>query len=331
MRLCTFEVETRLGPQERLGARTPSGRILDLNLAYALTLAEREEHPRAYELAEVLTPPDMLGYLENGRFGLDAGKEALSYLGDRADDPDLEGPLGEQVVYGADEVELLAPLPRPNSVRDCLAFEAHVKNSAGGKVPDAWYEIPIYYKGNPDTVQGTGADVIWPAYTQLLDYELEFAAVIGREGADIPKEEAWDHIAGYTVFNDVSARDIQMKEMSCMLGPAKGKDMDGGNVMGPFLVTPDEFDPRKDNAMIARVNGEEWSRGVTSAMHHDFATIISYISRGETLRVGDVIGSGTVGSGCGLELKKFPKPGDLIELEVERIGVISNRFVKAAE
>jgi len=329
MRLCTFEVDSRFGAAERIGMQTPDGRILDLHLAYALTLAEGQQHPRAYELANVLVPPDMLELLTNGQFGRDAVNEALAYLQPRLDDPDLTGPDGEQLVYGVDEIRLLAPLVRPNSIRDCLAFEEHLMNSLGSQsIPPAWYEIPIYYKGNPDAVAGPGDDVVWPSYTQLLDYELEFAAVIGREGVNIPKEEAWDYIAGYTIFNDVSARDIQMKEMSCMLGPAKGKDMDGGNIMGPFLVTPDEFDPRKDNVMIARVNGEEWSRGVTSAMYHNFAAIISYISQSETLRVGDVIGSGTVGTGCGLELKKFPKPGDLIELEVEGIGVLANRFVK---
>jgi 2-keto-4-pentenoate hydratase/2-oxohepta-3-ene-1,7-dioic acid hydratase in catechol pathway len=330
MRLCTFEVQSRFGAMERVGAQTSGGRILDLNFASALTLTETQQHPRAYDLADILVPPDMLDLLTNGEVGRNAVDEAMAHLGSRADDPELTGPEGERLTYDMHEIRLLAPLPRPNSIRDCLAFEEHVKNSLGSQgIPPAWYEIPIYYKGNPDTVAGPGDDVVWPSYTQLLDYELEFAAVIGREGVNIPKEEAWEYVAGYTIFNDVSARDIQMKEMSCMLGPAKGKDMDGGNVMGPFLVTPDEFDPRKDNVMIARVNGEEWSRGVTSAMHHDFATIISYISEGETLHVGDVIGSGTVGTGCGLELKRFPKPGDLIELEVEGLGILANRFVKA--
>jgi 2-keto-4-pentenoate hydratase/2-oxohepta-3-ene-1,7-dioic acid hydratase in catechol pathway len=328
MRLCTFEVRSRFGPVRRLGAQTAAGKVLDLNLAYALTLAEGQRRPRAYELANVMVPPGMLRFLRNGESGRNAVNEALAHLGARAD-AGLAGPRGEQLVYDLAEIRLLAPLPRPKSIRDCLAFEEHLKNSmAGQAIPPAWYEIPVYYKGNPDTVAGPGDDVVWPSYTQLLDYELEFAAIIGRQGVDISKEEAWDYIAGYTIFNDVSARDVQMKEMSCLLGPAKGKDMDGGNVMGPFLVTPDEFDPRKDNVMIARVNGEEWSRGVTSAMYHDFATIISYISQGETLRIGDVIGSGTVGTGCGLELKRFPQPGDLIELEVEGLGVLANRFVK---
>jgi 2-keto-4-pentenoate hydratase/2-oxohepta-3-ene-1,7-dioic acid hydratase in catechol pathway len=223
MRLCTFEVKSRFGSGRRLGMETAAGRILDLNLAYTLALAESEHQPRAHDLADVLVPPDMLEFLRNEQSGRDALNEALVYLGPRAEDPDLTGPDGGQLAYEQEKVRLLAPLPRPNSIRDCLVFEEHLKNSMGGQaIPPAWYEIPVYYKGNPDTVAGPGEDVVWPSYTQVLDYELEFAAVVGRQGVNISREEAWDYIVGYTIFNDVSARDIQMKEMSCLLGPAKG-------------------------------------------------------------------------------------------------------------
>lgn len=296
MKLCTFEV----GGARRLGVVTTGGKILDVEAATGGA-----------------APAEMLAFLSAGA----AARSALETA--------LKSPAAGAKTYDPGEVRLLAPLPRPNSMRDCLAFEDHLKNSMPGReIPQAWYEIPCYYKGNPDTVQGTGADVEWPSYTNMLDYELEFAAVIGKQGRDIPKEEAWGYIAGYTVFNDVSARDIQMKEMALQLGPAKGKDMDGGNILGPYLVTADEWNPRDGHLMLARVNGEEWSRGTTSAMYHDFAAIVSYISMGETLHVGDVIGSGTVGTGCGLELRRFPKPGDVIELEIEGIGVLRNRFVK---
>lgn len=296
MKLCTFDA----GAGPRLGVLAADGRILDVEAATGGA-----------------APAEMLAFLRAGDPARSAAEDALK----------RPAPVG--ATHERDIARLLAPLPRPNSMRDCLAFEEHLKNAAPGReIPQAWYEIPCYYKGNPDTVQGTDADVEWPSYTNMLDYELEFAAVIGKEGRDVSKEEAWNYIAGYTIFNDVSARDIQMKEMSLQLGPAKGKDMDGGNILGPYLVTADEWDPRDGHAMIARVNGEEWSRGTTSAMHHDFGSIVSYISMGETLHVGDVIGSGTVGTGCGLELRKFPKPGDVIELEIEGIGVLRNRFVK---
>jgi 2-keto-4-pentenoate hydratase/2-oxohepta-3-ene-1,7-dioic acid hydratase in catechol pathway len=331
VKLCTFEVRSRLGAFERLGVLVSEGeQVLDANLAYALMATERGDgHPQAYALADATVPAQMIQYLENGEVSDKALRETLERLGPRASDAALVGPAEEQIVHGVSDVRLLSPLPRPNSMRDCLAFEEHLKNAAKGReIPQVWYEIPIYYKGNADTVAGPDDEVEWPSYTQLLDYELEFAAVIGKEGRDVSKEDAWALIAGYTIFNDVSARDIQMKEMQGMLGPAKGKDMDGGNVLGPVLVTADEWDPRDGKEMIARVNGEEWSRGKTDTMHHDFGAIVSYISQGETLHVGDVIGSGTVGTGCGLELGRFPQPGDTIELEVEGIGVLRNRFVK---
>jgi 2-keto-4-pentenoate hydratase/2-oxohepta-3-ene-1,7-dioic acid hydratase in catechol pathway len=296
MKLCTFDA----GAGPRLGVVATDGKILDV-----------QQHSGG------ALPAEMLAFLR-------AGETAGRALGEALTRP----PAGAQA-YETDAVRLLAPLSRPNSMRDCLAFEQHLKNSMPGReIPQAWYEIPCYYKGNPDTVQGTGADVEWPSYTNMLDYELEFAAIIGREGRDISKDEAWSYIAGYTVFNDVSARDIQMKEMALQLGPAKGKDMEGGNILGPYLVTADEWDPRDGHTMLARVNGEEWSRGTTDTMYHDFGAIVSYISMGETIHVGDVIGSGTVGTGCGLELRRFPKPGDVIELEIEGIGVLRNRFVK---
>ena len=330
MKLCTFEIKTPLGFVERIGMLTPGGNILDLNFAYALTLVERDEHPRAQELADVLVPPDMLAFVQNEKFGLKAVNEALAHLADRVDNKDLKGPNEENLVHLLDTVQLLAPLPRPLSIRDNVGFLGHIRNAMGGNpVPQVYQDIPaIYYKGNPASVQGPDMDVIWPPYTEILDYELEFAAVIGHQGVDIPKEDAWDYIFGYTIFHDVSARDIQMKEMGGMLGPTKGKDMDTGNIIGPYLVTADEWDPRKDHAMVARVNGEEWSRGLTSQMDYGFAAIISYISQNETLYPGDMIGSGTVPTGCGQEVGRFPKPGDEIEFEVDGLGVLRNRFVK---
>jgi len=241
----------------------------------------------------------------------------------------LTGAKGEHIVHSINSARLLAPLPQPLSIRDTLGFLDHLKAARGPDIPEVFLEIPaLYYKGNTMSVQGTDSDVIWPVFSERLDYELEFAAVIGRQGTNIPLEETWNYIAGYMIFNDVSARDIQSREMTSRLGPNKGKDFDTGNVFGPYLVTPDEFDPRDDNTMVARVNGEEWSRGSTNMMDHNFAAIINYLSQGMTLHPGDIICSGTVPSGCGLELKHFPKPGDTIELEIDGLGVLRNRFVK---
>lgn len=216
MKLCTFEITGDFGSIVRLGLVTPQEKILDLNSAYALTLAERDNHPRAQTIADAVMPSNMIEYLRSEKHGPKAVNEVLAHLGDRADNPDLRGIKGECLVRSLDAVRLLAPLPRPLSLRDTLSFLDHLKNSLpeGMDVPPIYREIPaIYYKGNCASVQGPETDIVWPDYTEQLDYELEFAAVIGRKGTNIVKEEAWDYIAGYTVFNDVSARDIQSREM----------------------------------------------------------------------------------------------------------------------
>jgi 2-keto-4-pentenoate hydratase/2-oxohepta-3-ene-1,7-dioic acid hydratase in catechol pathway len=161
-----------------------------------------------------------------------------------------------------------------------------------------------------------------------MDFELEFAAVIGIAGRDIRPENALDHVFGYTVFNDFSARDEQFRAMAGKLGPGKGKDFDNANALGPCIVTSDEIgDPYSLN-MTARVNGEEWSNGHTSSMFHRFEQVIAHISRSETIHPGEVLGSGTVGTGCGLEQNRYLQSGDVVELEIERIGVLRNRVLR---
>jgi 2-keto-4-pentenoate hydratase/2-oxohepta-3-ene-1,7-dioic acid hydratase in catechol pathway len=196
------------------------------------------------------------------------------------------------------------------------------------EIPPVWYKQPIYYKCNRFSVIGTDQDVRWPTGCEMLDYELEFGVVIGRGGVNIRKEDARGHIFGYCIFNDASARDLQIREMAGQLGPAKGKDFDTGNVLGPWLVTADELTNPYDLTMVARVNGEEWSRGNSGTMHHTFEDIIAFVSRDETLHPGEFLGSGTVGNGCGLEHGRFLKPGDVVELEITGLGVLRNRFVK---
>jgi 2-keto-4-pentenoate hydratase/2-oxohepta-3-ene-1,7-dioic acid hydratase in catechol pathway len=180
-------------------------------------------------------------------------------------------------------------------------------------------------------VVGTDAEVAVPRYTRRFDYELEWGGFIGRKGTGISKERAHSYIGGYTIFNDFSARDIQMKEQAGRLGPAKGKDFDTGNAMGSCLVTPDEISDPYSLTMLARVNGKEWSRGTTADMAWSFEDLIEYISKSETLYPGEFLGSGTCsgsqGCGCGLELGKFLKVGDVVELEAERIGILRNRIV----
>ena len=319
MKLSTFEVATHVGRRRRLGALTDRG-IVDLNFAYACVLSKRGE-ARPQKLADVVLPDNMLEFLQAGDSAMCAASEALLCQCAR-------GPNDETLVYSTGEVKLLAPLPNPASVRDFYAFEDHVKKGfekRGEPMPAEWYEIPVYYKSGHNNIIGTDADVAWPSFTQKFDYELELALVIGRTGRNVPAAKAREYIAGFTVMNDFSARDIQRKEMKVRLGPAKGKDW--CTAIGPVLVTLDEIGDPYALEMTARVNGEEWSRGNSGSIYHSFERMIEFVSQDDTIVPGDLIGSGTVGTGCGLELDRWVKRGDVIELEIEKIGVLRNRVV----
>jgi 2-keto-4-pentenoate hydratase/2-oxohepta-3-ene-1,7-dioic acid hydratase in catechol pathway len=221
----------------------------------------------------------------------------------------------------------LYPLDRPASLRDFLAFEDHVKRGAqrrNSEVPAYWYEAPIYYKGNHRSSIGPEDECPWPSYTSNLDFELELAMIVGKRGRDVTSADAPEHIFGFTVFNDFSARDVQSKEMSAWLGPGKGKDF--ANAFGPCIVTVDEVGTEPDLEMTCRVNGEEWGRARSSSMHWKWADMIVHVSRDEDIYPGDVYGSGTPGGCCGLDIGRSLSPGDVVELEIESIGVLRNRI-----
>ena len=228
------------------------------------------------------------------------------------------GQARAHATYALEDVRLLAPVRRPPSVRDFYAFEEHVKNAAAvvGRpgVPAEWYEIPVFYFSNPAAIYGPDDDIPYPQGSRALDYELEVAAVIGKDGL----------IGGFTIMNDWSARDLQQKEMRVGLGPAKGKDF--ATSLGPVVVTPDELGDLR-LVMTARVNGEERSRGNLGDMHHSWEAIVEQASRNTRLLAGDILGSGTVGTGCILEHgdERWLESGDVVELEVEKIGVLRNR------
>jgi 2-keto-4-pentenoate hydratase/2-oxohepta-3-ene-1,7-dioic acid hydratase in catechol pathway len=262
-----------------------------------------------------------VGVLENGRV-VDVG-----FDGDMVAFIEAGAPLGEQTPV--EDARLLAPL-RPRSMRDFLTFEGHLHNALtrlGRPIPKEWYEVPAYYKGMPDTVIGPDEEISWPPYTDRLDHELELAAIIGRRGKDIAKEDALSYVFGYTIWNDVSARDVQTRELPIGMGPAKAKDWDGSNVLGPCIVTADELDP-SNVRMRVRVNGEVWGEDTSAHMHHTFADLIWYASQAQTLYPGDVFGSGTAAGGSGLELDRQLKEGDVVEMEIEGIGILRNRIGK---
>ena len=262
-----------------------------------------------------------VGYLD-GNDIVDVG-----FDGDMVAFIEADAPRGTTTAAGTlDTTRLRAPL-RPRTIRDFLAFEGHLRNAFAGlgkEIPDEWYRVPAYYKGLPDTVIGPGDEIPWPSYTEKLDHELELAAVIGRTGKDITEPSALEHVFGYTIWNDMSARDAQTRELPIGMGPCKAKDWDGSNVFGPCIVTADEIDPHDVNLEV-RINGEGWGGDNTKAMHHTFESMIAYASQGLTLRAGEVLGSGTATGGSGLELDRWLQPGDEIEMEASGIGVLRNR------
>jgi fumarylacetoacetate (FAA) hydrolase len=229
------------------------------------------------------------------------------------------GTARRHAAYPLSDVDFRAPVLRPPSVRDFYAFEQHVKTaraSRGLDMPREWYEMPVFYFSNPSAIYGPGDDVPYPKGTHELDYELEVAAIVGAD----------ERIGGFTVMNDWSARDLQRSEMRVGLGPAKGKDF--ATSLGPIVVTPDELDGTR-GTMVARVDGEERSRGNLADMYHSWDAIVAQAAQNTHLRPGDVLGSGTVGTGCILELGdgRWLQRGDVVELEVEGIGVLRNRIV----
>ena len=232
------------------------------------------------------------------------------------------GKAREHAEYRLDDVDLRAPVLRPPSVRDFYAFEQHVANARarrGLDVPPEWYEQPVFYFSNPAAIYGPEQEVPYPEGTEELDYELEVAAIVG----------AGSEIGGFTIMNDWSARDIQRSEMKVGLGPAKGKDF--ATSLGPIVVTRDEFDGHEAE-MVARVNGEERSRGNLRDLHWPWGELLAQAARNTRLVAGDVIGSGTVGTGCILEHGdgRWLHPGDVVELEVEGLGVLRNTVAEAA-
>ena len=230
------------------------------------------------------------------------------------------------------------PVLRPPSLRDFYAFEGHVRTMwerRGGEVPETWYRLPIFYFSNVSEIRGPD-DPIWsPAASHELDYELEVAAVVDTPARDLPPDRAEEAIGGYTIFNDWSARDLQREETAVRLGPAKGKDF--ASSFGPWLVTPDELaDARSgtgyDLAMTAEVNGTETSRGRWADAQFSFGEMLARASADVHLRPGDLVGSGTVGTGCLLEVRdatlgRYLEPGDEVVLRVERLGALRNPIV----
>ncbi len=268
----------------------------------------------------------VLSFWQHAQPGLSAAHERLS------DDPGTVDDMGHAIA----EVEVVSPVTDPPSVRDFYAFEEHVRRGnelRGREIPEAWYDLPVFYFTHPGVLHGPGQDVARPAGVQMLDFELEAAWVIGHRGSDVPAEEAWEHIVGLTVMNDWSARDLQAHEMQVGLGPSKGKDF--ATSLGPAIVTMDELADRRDGehlelAMTARRNGKQISQGNLADLHWTIPQMTAHASKASVIQPGDVMGSGTVGTGSMLDLgaEDWLEPGDTLELEIERIGTLANTVVE---
>lgn len=324
-----LNVQAQDGVLARLGWMRDE-HVIDVGLAQlCLELEQTLVFP--YRLAT-----DMLTFLERGEQERHFLMQLDQALGKR-DWRNLKVE-GEPVALKREEVDLFSPIPLPTSIRDFYAFEAHVSNCCqkrGLPMAPQWFEIPAFYFSNHRAVIGTDRPLQKPAYTNQLDFELEIACVIGKKGKNIRREEALSHIAGFMVMNDWSARDVQRQEMAIGLGPAKGKDF--AISLGPYLVTIDELEDCREGErwslmMCARVNGKELSRGNARDLYWSFAQMIERASWECELVPGDVIGSGTVSTGCLLELGEethpYLVPGDVVELEIERLGILRNQIMK---
>ena len=325
MKYYTFRVAAPTGPVARIGAER-QGRLVDLSAAAALLLSDQGE-PDWEEYARFLVPPDLVNYLERGDKARRVVDQSLPLVDAALGAGVTDGPDGARLAYAFDEVHLLAPVPRPNIVWDCMVFHEHVKMGRP-VIPDVFFEWPPYFTQSGAIVAGPQDPIVKPRFTDQLDFEVEFAAIIGRKGINIAAADAEAYIAGFTIYNDISARDVQFREMEMMLGPAKGKNFEGANIMGPCLVTLDEID--YDNLrMIARVNGETIVDDNSSAMYHKFPRIVEWISQEEFLYPGDVLASGTCDHGTAMTstLKRWLQVGDVMEIEIPGIGILRNEVV----
>lgn len=277
----------------------------------------------------------MQALIEGGPRALDKARHLAE-----TKDQDLQVPLAG--------TRLLAPLPVPQQIRDFSVYPLHVTGAPRGgqrmlalargdkaaadavkegPVPQVYRDRPVYYITNRFSVVGHETDVVWPRYSKMMDFELEFACIIGKSGTNLTKRQAKSRIFGYTIFNDFSARDIQFAEMQGMLGPTKGKSFDAGNAMGPCIVTADEVQDPYALKASAVVSGTTWTETSTAGMLHSFEDMIAYVTRDETIHAGEIFGSGTMNGGCGLELERFLRDGDVVELTVEGLGTLRNRVL----
>ena len=331
MKLVSFEINTALGHARRLGVLIDdedTGRIIDLTSCYTAYLAEETDEPTPRQIAGVRCPPDMIGWLKGAHKSRKAAEDAISWVKTRLnDEQDLPGLDGEKLIFERQSVKLLAPVPRPGSFRDFSIFQTHMSKA---DVPflktENWYVTPPYYKGNCDTITGPEDPVPFPYYTERLDLEIELGIIVGKKGSNLTIDEAKDHIAGYTILVDPSCRDGYKREP---FGPNKRKDF--CTPMGPCLATADTIDERNIDCSVS-VDGELWWEGNTGEPRSFWAEhLVAYVSDNETIYPGDVIGTGTVGLGCSMDIHKWPQVGQTMTFSMAGIGSMTLEIVKGTD
>ena len=284
----------------------------------------------------------MLGLIDSGEAGLDRLRRLWEREGQEA-----------RFLRSLADIKFLPPVPEPRQLREAALFPGHICNAPAGMlrlaaelkgakpsprefqplpfVPAVFRDQPVSYFQNRLNVVGHGTQISWPRASHVMDFELEFGVFLSRGGRDIPSAKAGSHIFGYTLYNDLSARDLQLIESQSGFGPGKSKSFDGANVMGPWIVTPDEIPDPYNLAMAVRVNGETWASGTSAGMLHSFEDLIVHYSREETLQAGEFLASGTAAGGTGIEIGRFPGHGDRVELVADHIGILANRLVMGGE
>lgn len=331
MKLCTFAVATPLGRYTRVGVKTEAG-VVDATAARVAFLAQSLPAAAAQRVGAAQVPPDMVQLIGAGKPAREWLEEAVGHMLARGAATGIDG---QTIVYREANIKLLAPVPRPPGIANFSAWPAHTAAAAAHgfdlKPAEAGSGVKPYWKGNPDSVVGPDSLLELPPYSQELDVECELVCIVGTGGRDLDYAQAADAIAGYTIVNDASARDIQRIEMKTGRGPSKGKDFDGGNVMGPWIVTPDEIGDLRTLRLSLHVNGEELSSTDASGMIWDFADMLSYLSQAQTIHPGHVISAGCYAGGSAMDLNRKLSDGDVVELRISRIGSLVSRIAARSE
>lgn len=326
MKLATFAIHSAAGTCTRVGVVTTAG-IVDATAARCSLLEKSLPRSAAERIARAEVPAEMTAVLEMGRVAREWIEESVNRV--VAMGIERTG-TGQKTIHALGEIQLLAPIPRPPAMFNFNFWPGHrtatAKRGMSMQAPQAGVHLGSFWKGNPLSFVGPDAVLEIPSYATEIDVECEIAAIIGEGGKDLDEDQAKNVIAGYTIFNDVSVRSLQTAEMNQGRGMSKAKDFDTGNVMGPWIVTPDELDSPRDLRYSLHVNGEQWSSAMGEEMQGDLPEVIAFLSRGQTLLPGCIVATGAYAGGSGFDLGRTLAPGDTVELRISGIGSLVNRI-----